>query len=341
VDASVDADLFVEQLREEVARRSYAALIPGSDSALLAISERRERLEGLTALGLPTPSVVERTFNRESLAELAGPAGLIAPESIRCTEVEQAMSAARELGFPVVVKSASLASASDHAVSGAPKGQVATGEAGLTDAAKAFHHDFLVQRCVKGDVISFGGVMAREQLLGVAVARYRRMWPPDSGSVTYGETISAPSRLQDMVAQLLLAIGWEGIFELELIRSGPESFVPIDLNPRPYGSMALATAAGASLAAIWCDWLLTGACRPGRARPGLRYRWEDGDLRYLMWQVHHGNYRAAAEPLRPHRRVTHAHYQVADPAPLLARGIYLAKKAHPSPMSPNGARPPG
>ena len=91
--------------------------------------------------------------------------------------------------------------------------------------------------------------------------------------------------------RLLIAIGWEALFEVELIQSGPEEFVPIDLNPRPYGSMALAVAAGAPLVPIWCDWLFGRNPRPVRALAGHRYRWEDGDLRHLLWQLRHGNYR--------------------------------------------------
>jgi predicted ATP-grasp superfamily ATP-dependent carboligase len=330
LDVCVDADLFVEQLREELTRRSYAALIPGSDAALLAISSRRERLEPLTALGLPAPSAIERAFSRQSLAEAAGPAGLIPAESILCTGLEQAAVAADKLGFPVVLKSATIASADEHGAVGAPKGQIAPTEAHLEQAASAFHDPFLIQRYVRGNVLSFGGVMAQGHLLSVSVARYQRMWPPESGSVTFGETISSPPELEEMVSRLLVAIGWEGIFELELIRLGPRSFVPIDLNPRPYGSMALANAAGAPLAAVWCDWLLTRGSSPLRARPGVRYRWEDGDLRHLRWQLQRGNYRLAAEPLRPHRRVIHAHYRNTDPLPLLARGIYLARKITPT-----------
>jgi predicted ATP-grasp superfamily ATP-dependent carboligase len=135
--------------------------------------------------------------------------------------------------------------------------------------------------------------------------------------------VPSPPALEDMVERLLAVIGWEGIFELELIQSGPRHFVPIDFNPRPYGSMALATAAGVPLATIWCDWLLGRRPQPARARPGCRYRWEDGDLRHLAWQLRRRHYGAAVASLRPHRDVTHAHFKLTDPLPLLASGLYL------------------
>ncbi len=326
-DALEDTVQFAEQLADELARHSYVTLIAGSDSSLLAISRERGRLQALTNLGLPPPDVVERALHRESLAAAAQQAGLTPAVSIHCKDVGQALDAARKLGFPVVLKSPEGAGTSDNGVLNAPKGRAVATEANLVEAASEFHGEHLVQRWVEGDIISFGGVIADGRLLGAAVSRYWRMWPTRSGSVTFSETVPVSPKLEDMVRRLLVAIDWEGIFEVELIQSGPEEFVPIDLNPRPYGSMALAVAAGAPLAAIWCDWLLGRDPRPVQALAGYRYRWEDGDLRHLLWQLRHGNYRASAATTLPRRHVTHAHAQLADPLPLLARGLRLASKS--------------
>ena len=123
-------------------------------------------------------------------------------------------------------------------------------------------------------------------------------------------------------------IGWQGIFELELIRTAPERFVPIDLNPRPYGSLALAASAGVALPALWCGWLLDRDPRPPapesapvRARPGYRYRWEDADLRNVASCLRRGRLGAALRAARPRRRVTHAYFRLRDPLPLLVRGL--------------------
>jgi predicted ATP-grasp superfamily ATP-dependent carboligase len=334
IDARTDANRFVEQLRQELARHSYAALIAGSDSAMLAISRGDGHLRELTELGLPSSVVIERVLSRESLAEAAKQVGLTAVPSTRCASVDEALAAGRALGFPVVLKSTDAALADAGAVSGVPKGRLVHSEAELRSAASAFRDELLVQPVVPGEPISFGGVIAEGRLLAIVVARYLRMWPPSGGSVTFAETILAPSGLAERVQGLLTDIGWEGIFELELIRTGApgqSDFVPIDLNPRPYGSMALASAAGAPLAAIWCDWLVQGRTQvahdqPVHAQPGIRYRWEDGDLRHMWQELRNGRPRSALAPLRPRRGVTHAHFQSSDPLPLIARGLYLCKR---------------
>lgn len=338
-DARSDAPGFLTGLRRELQINRYETLIAGSDSALLAISRDRAQLEELTRLGLPPHAVVQASLDRERLAEAAAQVGLTPATSIRCSNRHEVLAASRELGFPIVLKSTEAAIdgglQSVHAV---PKGQVVRDPQELDEALSSFSRDLLVQRYLHGILLSFGGVIANGQLLGLAVSRYQRTWPPTGGSLSYGETVAPPAVLEELVGRLLTALKWEGIFELELIQKDTDrstgeaaAFVPIDLNPRPYGSMALARAAGASLASIWCDWLLgrspLNTNRPIRSLAGYRYRWEDGDLRYLWWQLCHGHLRASTAPLRPHSRVTHAHFERSDPMPLLARGLLLGMRA--------------
>jgi len=100
----------------------------------------------------------------------------------------------------------------------------------------------------------------------------------------------------------------------------------IDFNPRPYGSLSLACAAGVPLPSIWCKWLLgeRSLVPPGQ-RVGARYRWEDSDLRYAAWELRRGGVRRAASVLTPQAGVTHAYFRSADPAPFAARGLELAR----------------
>jgi len=335
-DAGESSAGFVARLCEELRRRPYATLIAGSDSSLLAISALREHIEPLTRLGLPSRSAVQSAMHRERLAQAASEVGMSTARTILCSGPQQAIEAAEELGLPVALKSVDAAHTGAAAVESAPKGEVVSTLAELAAAAVQFRDGMLLQEWVAGNVVSVGGVFAGERLLAAATSRYLRMWPPQSGSVAFSETVPPPPGLLEAVGRLMLAIGWEGIFELELIEAKAMAFVPIDLNPRPYGSMALANAAGAPLAAIWCDWLLgRGApSQPGTgerpppvvARPGVRYRWEDGDLRHVAAQLSRHRYRAALRALRPHQRVAHAHFQGSDPLPALARMLYLGKR---------------
>jgi hypothetical protein len=180
---------------------------------------------------------------------------------------------------------------------------------------------FLLQRHEPGPLVSLAGVFADGRLRGRVFSRYRRTWPPHAGPVSCSETVEAPPALVDRTAALLIALGWQGIFELELIERGPESFGAIDFNPRLYGSLALAARAGVPLPALWCDWLLGREVEASEARAGLHYRWEDAELRNLARALRERRLRDLGSILRPHRGTAHAYFRWHDPGPLIARVI--------------------
>ncbi|HEY2258675.1 MAG TPA: hypothetical protein VGH45_03140 [Solirubrobacteraceae bacterium] len=327
-DPRVDACGFVADLRRYLDRQPCDALVAGSDFSLLAVSRERDALDGVTLLGLPSHQVVQRSFDREVLAAAADAAGLSPAAAVRCDDVEAAVSAAEEFGFPVLLKSICTVENRGAAVAAGPDTRRVADQLQLRSVAGLYGKSWLVQRVQSGRMLSVGGVIAGGQLRGIAVSAYARTWPPRAGNVAFSVTVKPPPALEEAVTALLRHVGWEGIFELELIESDRGTLTPIDLNPRPYGSMALAVASGANLPGIWCDWLLgrngePARRSPGRTRPGRHYRWEEADLRNLVWQLRRRHYRAAAQVLRPWRQVVHAYFRASDPLPLLTRVLSL------------------
>jgi predicted ATP-grasp superfamily ATP-dependent carboligase len=325
-DARYEPEAFLAGLLEILVNSRHSLLLVGSDASLLAVSEHRDVLEPHVLIGLPPHDAVERSLDKLLLGELAHQAGLSAPETILCRGYEQAADAARRFGFPVVVKPRYAVSRFDE-MGERPSSRVAWSKAWLARLVPLYGDVCLVQKREPGAVCSCSGIMTGEGLLALAVSRYRRTWPPDGGNGAFSETISPPVALEKAVRPLLAAIGWTGIFELELIWRDDDTFFAIDFNPRPYGSLALAVQAGASLPALWCDWLLGRRPRSVTARPGVRYRWEDGDVRHALWQLRHGDVGGAARTLRPRRGVAHAYFSWRDPAPLVAQIIHLVRGA--------------
>jgi predicted ATP-grasp superfamily ATP-dependent carboligase len=317
---------FIDGLEQLVRTGRYAVLLPGSDGALLAISCARERLEPYVRIGLPSHAAVEASLDKLCLVEAAATAGLRPPTTAVCETAQDASIAARRLSFPVVLKPRrSIVDDADGRV------QVSTlvifDESQLAELVPTYGRPFLVQARERGVVYSSAGVMAPKGLLALLTSRYRRTWPPEGGEVAFSETVQTPHGLREAIGAMLSELGWQGLFELEMIRRADGSFAAIDLNPRLYGSLALATAAGAPLPAIWCDWILTGRAPPSRALVGLMYRWEEGDLRHFLWQLRRRQVRQATEVVTPHRRLVHAYFRADDPGPLLARALHLAKVA--------------
>jgi predicted ATP-grasp superfamily ATP-dependent carboligase len=320
-DPREDERQFVEELSTIVRSASYRLLVTGSDASLLAVSRHRERFEPFVELGLPPAVVVERCMSKQALVHTAAGAGLDPPETAVCRDEAAAKAAARRLGYPIVLKPRST-------VFGRDGGLVQRGSALVTDEDSlvalwpGYGTPSLIQRCVDGELVSFSGVAVDGHLLAYGVSRYGRTWPPEGGAVSFAETITAPPGLRRKVENLISALGWQGVFEVELVRHGTR-FAAIDFNPRLFGSLELITRAGAPLTAAWCDWVLGFAPMKSEARPGYHYRWEDAEARNLWRRLREGQIRSALSMLRPRRRMTRSFFRLTDPAPLVARLFLL------------------
>jgi predicted ATP-grasp superfamily ATP-dependent carboligase len=315
---------FVHGLAAILDRDRYAVLLPGGDAALRAISRHRSMFEPKVLLGMPSHEAVERSVDKIELIGAAAAAGIACPPTTVCSGLTQAAAAAGQLGFPVVVKPRQTVFELDGGTRQLSSKLVWDGEQ-LAELVRTVGGRCLVQQRKPGPIYSCSGVRADGRVLAFATSRYSRTYPVDGGPVAFAQTVEPPLHLQRRVDAMLSLLGWQGIFEVELVRGLDGAFSVIDMNPRVFGSLSLVTTAGAPLPAIWCGWLLGRDPRPAVARAGVMYRWEDADARHLVWQLRHGHVGAALAVARPHRHVVHAHFRLRDPGPLLARLLYMAR----------------
>jgi predicted ATP-grasp superfamily ATP-dependent carboligase len=343
----IDEAGFLHVVERAVLQTRPEVLLAGSDASLLAVSRARERLEPHVRLGLPPHSTLERCLSKVALAAAATRHGLSAPESVICQSVEEAAEAARAFGYPLLMKPV-CSIIEDGCARSRSGSRVVCSREELIATRPRLGDEVLVQRRLAGSIVSFAGVFADGEVVAEAVSRYERTWQPLAGNACRSETIDAPETLRGRVLGLLTELGWEGMFELELIEDGCGEWHAIDMNPRPYGSLALAISAGANLPAVWCWHLLGERQRPVRARAGVRYRWTDADLRHRIWQLRGGardvdcGAREAAGGARvvaggarvvaggaprPPRGVVHPYLSLADPGPGAARLLELGARA--------------
>ncbi len=245
---------FISGLADLLRTDRHDVLLPGTDETLYAVSLGRDRLSPLVTMGLPEHEVVERAQDKACLAVEADRVGLAAPEGRECTGLDQALAAARDFGYPVLLKGVHAVVKAGDTLVRYPS-QLVEDEASLRDAQPQFG-SCIVQRAQDGRLMSFAGVATERGLLASVVSRYRRTWPPAAGQASFLETVTPSRELSERVAALVAAIGWIGVFQLQLIEREDGATMAIDFNPRLYGSMSIAGAAGAPLAAVWCAWLL-------------------------------------------------------------------------------------
>ncbi len=318
----VDADGFVSGLAEIAARGEHDVLVACVDATTLAVSANRELFERHLLVGLPPHDVVLRCLDKPSMLAAATAAGLPPPPGATVGGVEEAIAEAARLGYPVVVKpTRSLAAGLMRTTA------YADDEQALRELLATYRLPVTVQRCESGPVLSLGGVVHAGELLGLCASRDLRMWPPRGGFTSASRSVAAADETVAALQRLLADLGWQGIFQLELVETRAGLPAAIDFNPRPYGSLALALAAGANLPATWVDALVGRGTRgPVVARPGVGYRWEETEILNALSAVARGDFLGAARIAVPRRGTTHAFLQVRDPAPLAARALGILRR---------------
>jgi predicted ATP-grasp superfamily ATP-dependent carboligase len=327
-DPREDAAAFVAAVADRLrGDERTTVVVPGNEGSLRAISEHRHLLEGRCLLGLPPHDVVLTALNKVEMLRAAAGSGLPPPPSIVCSTVEDGVRAAEDLGLPVMIKPSASLLRNDRGMRGqtsllvqnAHELDLAINTVGLPFIVQSYHG--------KASVLSIGAVAAGGRLRAVAVARYERTWPPGAGSASFAETIEPPPELIPAVERFLADVGWEGMIELELLDDGHRRW-SIDCNPRMYGSIALAIAAGANLPAMWCDHLrgMAGGAMVVAA-PGHRYRFEAAEVKNLLLRLKTHRWREAALVALPRRHVVHSVFDARDPRPFVADLIRRRRKA--------------
>ena len=296
VPSVADVGRYKEAILKETRSRPYLTVMATSDAALLALRE-------------PVRHLVDKV----KLADAAKRVGIESPETVRFSSSESLMGSADDLDFPVVVK---------PAVSRWPAACVASIQ-DLASVARNVDGPVLVQPFLQQNMRAVCGVVWKGHLVAVSHQRYFRTWPATCGTASAAETTEPDLGLEEKLVGLL--VGFDGIFQAQLAAGKL-----LDLNARPYGSMPLAVRAGANFPAIYCD-LLHGVEYTDvvRARPGVFYRWVEGDVRNLFGALRRREIGVVdlVRAFRPHRRAAHSTELLSDPKPTLARLAYALRRA--------------
>jgi predicted ATP-grasp superfamily ATP-dependent carboligase len=185
------------------------------------------------------------------------------------------------------------------------------------ELARKPNRKFLLQPYFDGTLAAICGVAWKGQLICACHQVSPRIWPPGCGNSSFAFTVEHDEEREAGVARVLELLDWSGIFGVQFILANGRAFA-IDLNPRIYGSAALAIAAGHNLPAIWVDLLLGRPPQVGPYRSDVRYRYEVADLRALSVQLLRGGDRPGVlRGFLPRRRTVHAVFSLRDPLPML------------------------
>ena len=314
----VEGEAFALDAARAAAEVGATVVLPGTESSLRALSGHLEAFDPATAVGSPSVEIVESALDKSSLDGLARNADLVLPSTNKGFARELGESADR-FRFPAILKQAHSYTPGEPRIRARVFYEAYATRRFL--AGQAPDSSWLVQEVIDGDLVAVAGVAWKGHLVSSLHQIADRLHPPLVGGGAYQRTIPEVKPLTAAVARLVAATNWSGIYHVQFIRADRDYL--IDFNPRVYGSLALAVAAGHNLMEYWLDVLLGREPNVSPYRVGVRYRAEVLDMFSIAAGLKHGARADAVRALLPHRGTAHAVFSARDPQPALLIGRKL------------------
>ena len=342
-DPHRDAAGFVARISEVAGQQSGTLVLPMTEATTLPLSEQRDAL--LTAGGrlvLPSHTEVLRAFNKEETVRLATSLGIAVPKTTVVCCAEEALNAAQEATFPVVLKPRSSVEArSDGAmqVTGRPR------YAKNAEELQALYREMsrtcsriLVQEFVDGEGTGYFALMHHGELRAeFAHRRIRDVHPTGSGSAVR-ISVEPDPQVRSASLAILQALHWHGVAMVEFrqIPGRPPLFM--EVNGRFWNSLPLACYAGADFPALLAQMAETGDVeKQSPALIGVTCRWLVGDFRHLVevWRgaptgyprPYPGRWHTLLAVMTPVPGTFHDNFQWADPLPELGDWLSFMERA--------------
>jgi predicted ATP-grasp superfamily ATP-dependent carboligase len=278
-----DLDAYVAAIFDFVREHPTSVILPAGDATCLALMPHRRQLAELgCVVALPGNAALEIALDKSRTLALASELGIAYPQSVPIATVEQLSVAIADFGFPFVLKP-TVSWTAQRRERVLPVEVIDKDEA--TEAAR--------------DLLAGGGGVIAQQWLpgrregvtlfianGEVMASFghveHRTTPPLGGASVMRESIQTPPDVYDAAVRLALAIGVEGLCEVEFRRDAQGDPQLMEVNARMPGALDTAIRSGVDFPMlIWQ--LATGlpVSRVGKYRAGVRTRWLHGELRWL------------------------------------------------------------
>lgn len=280
-----DTRCFVEAVLDFVNRKAVDLVVPVTDWTLLPLSESRERFKYVCKVALPPASSIEQVSDKYQTLQIAKSVGIKIPQTW-LIESPVDLESLRGIKFPLVVKDRfSLRWRKGRSVFGGVSYAYSREELESQVSQRLMAAgDVLVQEFIPGVGIGFSCFIAGEEArLPFQWKRIREVDPRGSAS-SCRQSCPLDKRIESDSGQLIRRIGFEGIAMVEYKKiAGQSDSVLMEINGRPWGSIALPIASGVDYPRYLIDWYVRGALPPENKtyRPGITCRRMVGELTHL------------------------------------------------------------
>jgi predicted ATP-grasp superfamily ATP-dependent carboligase len=308
---------FLEDLERELEGGGYDAVFPmeWTTQLLLTGAGNRARLEKYTRIPFADAGLAKTVNDKAQLLKRARELGVDIPETHVICDMGELDRVAGAIPYPAVIK---------PRISSGSRGLVYVGDRGELMRQYPLAHERypfpLVQEYIPGEGGVYGvGVLLNMSSRARASFVYRRIrsYPVSGGPSTLRESVRRRD-LQDTAEYLLSSLGWTGVAHVEFKtdqRDGRPKLM--EVNPRFWGSLALAVEAGVDFPYLLYKLAVDGDVAEVKDyKTGVRLRWLiPGDLLHYIYNPRRFSMKPGFFDFRDKDDIISLH----DPLPTLGR----------------------
>ncbi|MHC4397381.1 MAG: arsenate reductase/protein-tyrosine-phosphatase family protein [Planctomycetota bacterium] len=223
----------------------FDLVIPATDNSMLPLVKERATLEKIAKLAVPDDGAFYRTYRKNETAELARRLEVPVPRQVLISREKDITEFDSGWKFPLVIKPVSSKVVKWNKIISLQVSYAYTKEQLFTKLQNLLQiTTALVQEYFVGTSMGVE-LLASEGKILCAFQHVRVHEPIGGGGSSYRKSVPLNPELFDCSERLISGLKWTGVAMLEFkYNKSTDEFVLIEINPRFWGSLPLAVAAG-------------------------------------------------------------------------------------------------
>jgi predicted ATP-grasp superfamily ATP-dependent carboligase len=290
----------VKTILRTLPQRHFDLVIPVSYAMTLALAQLKDQILPYARLEVPPHQRIAQAADKWEMTRLAQRLAVPAPRTVRASELDQL---GPDLRFPLVIKPQQESPGRDPIRYLYKKEHLDAFLLELSNSPhNGAHSDSIVQEYIPGQGCGLFATYQNGVCKRVFMHRRVREYPAAGGVSSCAESFY-DSKLESHGRRMLDALEWHGVAMVEFRRDERDGeYKLMEINPKFWGSLDLALAAGADFPGDLCQMAL------GRTLPfsdeymrHLRFHWpfsSQGDL-YHLWTRPQSLFAVAIDTLNP------------------------------------------
>jgi predicted ATP-grasp superfamily ATP-dependent carboligase len=290
----------VERLSELAAEWDVDVVLPVTDATMSAVLRGPRSRFGRAVVAGPDRDAYEAVSDKGTVLARAAALGCPVPRTAVVSSPGELEAAAREVGFPCVLKPPRSVGVGGRATADFGPRYVQD-PAALGAAAAGAPYPLLVQERIVGTGEGVFVLMDRGRRVAAFAHRRLREKPPSGGASTYRESVPLAPDTLALAERLLADVAWHGVAMVEFKRCARTGRAYLmEVNGRLWGSLQLAIDAGVNFPELLVRLALGQPVGAGAEyRAGVRSRWLWGDVDHLIARVRRSRTELHLEPDAP------------------------------------------